>query len=594
MNLVSIQDISNISGIKNVKINQLILKYFGLNDINKFYNKHKSQKPVEFLENLLSEFNIKIEISENDISNIPKNGGFLTVSNHPFGGWDGIILLYILLQQRSDFKILANFLLEKITPISSCLITVNPFEYYNDNRNISGLKKALRLIKSDTPVGFFPAGEVSSFTFEKKKVSDKRWDITTIRLIRGAKKPVVPIYFRGSNSLLFNTVGLVNPKLRTVTLGREFLKRKDTSVHVKIGKPISLQEQNSFTTNNEYGRYLRARTYALGSDLNTNQFYFPKKFKLRKQEKIINPIKQELILDNVNSLPREQLLFSIKDYEIYFASANQIPNLINEIGRLREMTFRKVGEGTNKAIDLDEFDLYFKQLFIWNKKDNELVGAYRIGEGDYIMNKFGKSGFYMNQLFKIENEFNFILERGIELGRSFVVEKYQKNPIILFTLWKGIFYYLLKNEQYQFLFGPVSISNNYSKVSKKVMVDYIRDNHFDHELSKLVKPRKRFRYRRSSDMDYINFRNENITTVDNLVESIEPNHFKMPILLKKYIKQNGKFLGFNLDPKFSNSLDGFLLLDLNDINQNTLTSLCKDLNDEKMLKRVNDLKRFLY
>tara|TARA_B100001939_G_scaffold118521_1_gene102892 strand:- start:3048 stop:4811 length:1764 start_codon:yes stop_codon:yes gene_type:complete len=585
MQLVSINDIEKISGLKNKRINQFIMHLLGFNNINKFYYEHESEEPLDFLISLLNEFNVKIDVKEKDLRKIPLSGGFLTVSNHPFGGWDGIILLYLMLKKRPDFKIMANFLLEKINPLKSCIIAVNPFENISNYSSISGLKKALWYIKNDVPVGIFPAGEVSSFSLENKKITDKRWDNTSIRLIRASQKPILPVYFKGTNSMMFNTIGLINPKLRSAALGRELLKKKNTIVNVKIGDIISIKEQTAFNNNNDYGRYLRARTYALGNKLNTNQFYFPRNLKLKSPEKIIKPVNSNLLIKEIQDLSSEDLLFEIKDFQIFCTSVKNLPNIIIEIGRLREETFREVGEGTNKSIDLDEFDLYYKHLFIWNKKTNEIIGAYRIGEGDSIMRKYGKSGFYMNQLFRIDSEFNFVLERGLEMGRSFIVKHYQKNALMLYLLWKGVFYYLLNNVQFQFLFGPVSISNSYSKISQKVIVDFIKDNHFDSELSKLVKPRKAFKYNKNSEINYSSFRNNNMITLDNLIAALETNHFKVPVLIKKYIGQNGKFIGFNIDPKFSKSLDGFLLLDLKEIDKNTIKSLGKDLDENSVIKR---------
>ena len=591
MELISGNDIEDFAGIKNKRINSWIMQMLGFKDINAFYKQYSNKSTIEFLEGLLDEFKITIKIDQNDLKLIPRNGGFITVSNHPFGGWDGIILLFLILKIRPDFKLMGNFLLDKISPLKDVIIPVNPFKDYSlPSENISGIKKSMRLIKEDFPFGFFPSGEVSAFSLESLKVNDKKWESSIIRLIRGSKKPIIPIYFKGNNSILFNTIGLINPKLRSAILGRELIKKKNSIVEVKIGKIISLKEQEAFKTNTSYGRYLRARTYALDSNLETNHFFNLNRKKIKRAKNIIKPINPQIIINEIQNLNESSLLFSSKDFKIFCSSVENIPNIILEIGRLREQTFRSVGEGSKKSYDLDEYDIYYKHLFIWDNKNSKLVGSYRIGEGDKIMSKYGKNGFYMNSLFKIHPEFHFILNRGLEMGRSFISNEYQKNPIALFLLWKGIFYYLLKNEQYQFLFGPVSISNSYTKKSKKILVDFIKDNFFDKELSKLVNPRKEFKSKQKDpNFDYSDFQNSEIITIDNLIAEIEPNHFKTPILIKKYIKQNAKFIGFNIDPKFSFALDGFLVLNIKDLDSKMINNLSKEIEDPQLKNRIKKL-----
>ena len=591
MELISGDEFKDLVGIKNKRINSWIMQMLGFKDINKFYTQYSNKSTVEFLEAILKEFNITIKIDQNDLKRIPKSDGFITISNHPFGGLDGIVLLFLILKIRPDFKLMGNFLLDRIDPLKDVIVPVNPFEDYNlPSKNISGIKKSMRLLKEDCPVGFFPAGEVSSFSLESRKINDKKWESTIIRLIKGSKKPIIPIFFKGSNSFLFNSIGLINPKFRSAILARELIKKRNTIVEVKIGKVISLKEQDAFQTNTSYGRYIRARTYALATNLETNYFFNLNKRKFKKEKKIIKSINPQTLIEEIQGLDESLLLFSSKQFKIFCSSVDNIPNIILEIGRLREETFRFIGEGSNKSCDLDEFDIYYTHLFIWDNNNNKVVGSYRLGEGDSIMKKYGKNGFYMNSLFNINPEFDFVLKRGLEMGRSFISKEYQKNPVGLFLLWKGIFYYLLKNEQYQFLFGPVSISNSYTKKSKKILVDFIKDNFYDEELSKLVKPRKEFKSKdKDANIIYSDFQNSEMITIDNLIGEIEPNHFKVPILIKKYIKQNAKFIGFNIDPKFSYALDGFLLLDIKNLDDKMIRSLGKEIDDPHLKERMKKL-----
>ena len=265
------------------------------------------------------------------------------------------------------------------------------------------------------------------------------------------------------------------------------------------------------------------------------------------------------------------LLYSYQQFDVFISGASAIPNILREISRLREITFREIGEGTNLSCDTDEFDLHYKHLFIWDNEGKKIVGAYRIGEGDKLFSRFKKKGFYLNELFKFSKEFNPIFKTSLELGRSFIVKEYQKKPYGLILLWKGINEVINRSGgKYKYLIGPVSISNRFSKLSKDILVDYIIKNHFDKELSEFVKPRKRYKYQHRGEGK--NLRNTNlkdIKLVDQIIADIEPDQSKIPVLVKKYLSQNAKIISFNVDPKFNHSLDGLLVMKLDEIPQDT-------------------------
>jgi hypothetical protein len=267
-----------------------------------------------------------------------------------------------------------------------------------------------------------------------------------------------------------------------------------------------------------------------------------------------------------------------KNYEVFIVPTSVIPNVIREIGRLREITFREIGEGSNKAIDLDEYDIYYNHLFIWDFEAKLIVGAYRIGLGDEIFYSVGKTGFYLNELFKLKAQFTPVLRKSLELGRSWIRKEYQTKPLPLFLLWKGILKFLIDNPRYRYLIGPVSISNSFSKFSKSLIVDYINRNHFDHELAQYVKPRKKFKVDFSSiDTDLLMAGEDSFKGLDNLISEVETRNMKVPVLLRQYIALNAKIISFNIDPKFADCLDGFLVLDLEQVPQDILEKLGKNL-----------------
>lgn len=271
------------------------------------------------------------------------------------------------------------------------------------------------------------------------------------------------------------------------------------------------------------------------------------------------------LVAEVMGLPAEATLLTRGAYTVYLAAAHQIPIALQEIGRLREVTFRAVGEGTGKEVDLDEFDQYYLNLFLWNHQEGGIAGGYRLGPGAEIFAEYGVAGFYLNSLFEIKPGFYPHLRAGVELGRSFIVEAYQKNYLPFFLLWSGILVYLLRNPSYKYLLGPVSISKYYSDISKSVIVAFVKKHFFDQDLAKLFTPKIPY----SPDLEEVDLdrleQGGRIRDLESFLAEIEPSHLKVPTLIKQYTKMNARFVSFNLDPNFSDVLDGLMVLDIADI-----------------------------
>ncbi|MBE9492362.1 MAG: GNAT family N-acetyltransferase, partial [Bacteroidetes bacterium] len=304
-------------------------------------------------------------------------------------------------------------------------------------------------------------------------------------------------------------------------------------------------------------------------------------------EDVIDPVSSLDIEKEVEQIQDEYLLFRLQEYSIFCVPTRKIPNIIREIGRLREITYREVGEGTNKSMDIDEFDPYFEQIFIWDNEAKKIAGGYRVGKGRNILKEYGIKGFYIQTLFRIGQQMIPILNETIELGRSFIVKEYQKKIFSLFLLWKGILYVLLKHPEYRYLIGPVSISSTFSDLSKALTVEFIKANYFNYELAEYIKPRKEFRYKidKTINMEAFLRDTENDTgKLDRFIQDIDPS-FRTPVLLKKYFNLNAEILGFNVDPKFNNCLDGLMILDLLDVPMNTIEGLSKEINDSSILER---------
>lgn len=567
---------------------KLLMYILRLNKLNDLYSANCEKTGVEFVNGLIDDLGIKFEFDEEELKRIPLDGSFISISNHPFGGIDGILLIKLLSDVRPDFKVMANFLLQKIEPLKDCFLGVNPFE----NRkgvasSMGGIKEALRHMSAGAPLGIFPAGEVSAYQSQYNNITDKQWQPSILKFIKKAEVPVVPIYFQGNNSLIFYLMGMIHPVLRTVKLPSELLNKKNKTIRIRIGNPISVKDQKGFSDINQYGRFLRAKTYMLGTPIKVKNFYENKpKVKRRTAADVIPAVKTELIVKGIGKLS-EYLLFKSKKFSVYCAPSDEMPNVLNEIGRLREITFREVGEGTNQSIDIDEYDLYYHQLFIWDEENSKIVGAYRVGKGKEILNKYGLKGFYLHSLFKMKKAFQPVLSESIELGRSFIVKEYQRKPMPLFLLWKGIMYFLLKNPDCRYLIGPVSISNEYSNVSKDLIIKFIMQSYFDYDKGQLIKSRNKFKVKvKGLDMDILlEAAKSDINKLDKLIGDFEVTNDKLPVLLKKYISLNAKIIGFNIDPNFNDCLDGLIMVDLFDVPVNMIESLTKEISNEDVSSR---------
>lgn len=558
-----------------------LMEIMKINDVNKLFAKAQPKQGPEFVDAILEGMGVEVEFDQNELKNIPASGGFVAIANHPYGGVEGMVLLKILCMVRPEAKLMANFLLKKIPNLSDYFIAVNPFENIEHSSSISGIKNTLEMLRNGTPIGIFPAGEVSTYKIENQQITDRQWHPVVGKIIAKAKLPVVPIYFHGNNGLLFNLLSLIHPTLRTALLPGELFNKKGHKIKLRIGKPINLDEVPYSGNTTKLLNFLRAKTYALGTGLEEEKKIFNPRnlFKIKKNpEQVDLPIETSQLEPEVNALRENYLVWTEKNYEVFIAPPSLLPNIIKEIGRLREVTFREVGEGTNKSSDLDEYDIYYNHLFIWDFEAKLIVGAYRIGKGDEIYYSRGKKGFYTAELFKIKGGFLPVLKKSLELGRSFIRKEYQQKPLPLFLLWKGILKYLIDNPRYRYLIGPVSISNSFSKFSKSLIVDYISKNHFDHEMAQYVKPRKKFKVDFSKiDTELLLSGENSFKVLDNLISEVETRNMKIPVLLRQYISLNAKIICFNIDPKFADCLDGFLVLDLEKVPQEMLEKLGKNL-----------------
>jgi len=530
----------------------------GLPRIGALYEELTRANPERpLVERLLENLEVQIQVSQKDLDHIPRTGPVLVVVNHPSGILDGAVLGTLLSGLRADVKILANHLLATIPEIRELLIPTDVLSGRPAVRsNLSSIRKSVRVLEDGGLLGVFPAGEVSRFCWRQQSVTDSAWNPATAAILRmaerrGASVSVVPMHLKVSNSLLFHAASVLSSRLPTLLLCRELLNKRGSTVEVRIGSAISADKILSLGTDQERIDYLRWRTYLLASrNAYKPRTSLPMRVRRDRFRPVSDAMPPEILAKEIGALAPEKRLAGSAELSTYLAQAAEIPSTLREIGRLREITFRAAGEGTGRALDLDEFDAHYLHLFVWNHKKQEVVGAYRLAATDQVRR------LYTASLFQYGAEFLERMGPAIELGRSFVRAEYQRGFQPLLLLWKGIGAFVSRNPRYRVVFGPVSISNRYQALSRRLMVSFLERHAWWAELKDLVAARNPFRgpAEQKTGLD--------VDDLSAVVSDIDPGQSGIPVLLRQYLRLGGKLVGFNVDPQFANVLDGLIVVDL--------------------------------
>ena len=536
-----------------------------------------SGRAETFCDAVLRGMGVSLEVSDEDLARIPKTGPVVIVSNHPFGGIEGVAFIRMLERVRPDYKVMANYFLAAIQELRDTFIFVNPFGGENAlKQNIKPIQESLRHLKGGHLLGVFPSGEVSSVDLRSRLVRDPPWNPMIASLARKTGATIVPMHFCGRNPGFFQFAGLVHPRLRTVLLPRMTARRRGRAIQAFVGAPIGPAECAKFASDAELMQYARLRSYALeGRVEKKKRTLFPR---LRRRPKAAPPevpIIPETPLADIEAalaaLPKDAFLMSGSGLDVYFTKLAADSPILREIGRLREITFRAVGEGTGQPSDTDRYDLTYHHLFLWDPKERRIAGAYRMGLAPEIMAKEGVKGLYTHTLFKYSAELIEKCQPAIEMGRSFVRPEYQRGFGPLLMLWKGIGAFVAHNPDYANLFGPVSISAAYRDASRNILLRSLSLSNFARDLARLVRPRRPARKTKRAEWknpDYEPF----IADTDRagaILSDIEKDHKGIPILVKQYLKLGGKILAFNVDPDFGDCLDGLILVDLRKTDRRT-------------------------
>ena len=608
MSLISKSDLIKASGLHKLgflknPIASAVMRLTKINEVNKLYDVLKHKIGKDFFNYFVRERDLKYIVFEEDLARIPKTGPFILVSNHPLGAIDGILMTKILIEIRPDFKIMGNFLLEKIEPMKPYVISVNPFENRKELKSsAAGMRGSLKHLENGGCIGIFPAGEVSNRNNEFGEVLDKKWEKPALKLIKMAKVPVVPMYFHAKNSRLFYQMAKLHPNLQTLMLPAEMMHKREKPIRVRLGKPVSVKVLEDHDSIEEMGEFLQKKIHLLKSYYEkrksiTDRLNIPNlklNFSLKKEANVVqNIIDETPTLDIVNEVERlsknDKMLFRNGNYEVFFATYSEIPSIMREIGRQRELTFRKIGEGSNLPFDLDEFDEHYHHLFLWDSQAKKLAGAYRMALGCEVMKKHGIDGFYTSSLFEFGPELRPFFRKVIEMGRAYISTEYQQKPLPLFLLWRGIVHVCLRNPEHKFLMGGVSISDKFSEFSKSLMIEFMRSHYYDSAVAQYIHPKNEFKVK-LKDRDKHLFFDEvesDLNKLDKIIDDLEPE-MRLPVLIKKYIKQNAKVISFNVDPSFNDAIDGLMYIRISELPESTIKPVLEEMSEQIRREENND------
>jgi len=597
--LIAAAGLNRLGFLKN-PVASAIMRLTKISEVNKLYDILKDKKGKDFFDAFVRERGLKYIVFEEDLAKIPKTGPFILVSNHPLGAIDGILMTKVLTEIRPDFKVMGNFLLEKIKPMEPYVIPVNPFESRKEVRSsAAGMRETLKHLQNGGCVGIFPAGEVSNKNNDFNEIHDRAWEKPALKLIKAAKVPVVPMYFHAKNSRLFYQLAKLHPELQTLMLPAEMMHKREKPIRIRVGKPVPTRALEDHDTIEEMGEFLQNKIYMLKSYYEkrksiAEQLKLPNlklNFPIMKEENVVQNIIDETPQDDIEkeiALLGDKMLFRNGNYELYFTTYGEIPSIMREIGRQRELTFRKIGEGSNLPFDLDRYDEYYHHLFLWDANARKLVGAYRMALGSEVMKKHGIEGFYTSSLFEFDQELRPFFRKVIEMGRAYISSEYQQKPLPLFLLWRGIVHVCLRNPEHKFLMGGVSISNKFSEFSKSLMIEFMRSHYYDSAVAQYIHPKKEFKVK-LKDRDKHLFFDEmesDLNKLDKIIDDLEPE-MRMPVLIKKYIKQNAKVISFNVDPSFNDAIDGLMYIRISDLPESTIKPVLEEMS-EQMRKEENN------
>ena len=533
----------------------VLSRLLALDEFRRLYEMTQTADGATFCARAVQVLRLSVDVEDHEARRVPAAGPLVVVANHPHGMLDGLALVATIERTRRDVRVLTNEWLSSIPELATMCLFVNAFGERAAARTRAGLRAALKWLRDGHALVVFPAGAVACKDWRTSATPvDDDWRDTVTRLASVTGAPVVPAYINGRNRELFYRAGEVHPALRTVLLARELLATRGRRISVRLGPAIVLP--GGRRPSRELTAMLRARTEILAAQCRAPQ----------QPAQAVAPALDVDLSTELERLPAACRLISSGRFDVYCAPACDIPHTMQEIGRLREITFRRAGEGTGLARDLDRFDEHYLQLFVWDRDARMIAGAYRLGAVDRILATQGEEGLYTLTLYQYDQRLLSRLRSAIELGRSFVRAEYQKSSNTLLLLWKGIAQFVAQSGRYHVLFGPVSISARYTDTSRQLLQAFLLQNARHRELGDVVAARTP-PAAVPPDLEA----GHDVQTLDRLVARHQPDGMGMPVLLRHYLRLNARLLAFNIDPAFGDALDALMMVDLTTVDRAILT-----------------------
>lgn len=543
----------------------LLERALGLHPLGKIYDARPPDcTPHEFLKYSLAALGVTIEVKDAlNLDAIPRDGPLLVVANHPLGGLEGMAIAKVIAEVRPDLQVLTNELLRRIPELADLFIGVNVLSSDAAAGNVGGIKQVHKHLKNAGAVLIFPAGMVSAYEFAHRRILDRPWNRLAGQLLKRYQCTCLPVYVGGRNSNYFYAAGMIHPRLRTMFLPRQLANKQGYSLPLTIGRPIPAQELRLLQSPQAVTEYLRVSTDAL-AQRPVNQKPLPQQG-IDNINTQVSASEIDRAIDNL----AEYRLVEHEEFDVYCAPFDSLGVIMEQIAIAREVTFRAVGEGTGLSRDSDRFDPNYLHLFLWDKTERRIAGAYRVGLVDEIVAKQGVKGLYSRSLYKYDDAFIDRLGSAIEMGRSFIHPDYQRRPLSLNLLWRGIGGILVQRPRYHTLFGSVSISREYSDLARALIADTLLTNFRANEFKQLVKPITPHKISNRVWTSEMLAELANVKMLSKLIGRCDPGK-GLPVLLRHYLSLNGRLVCFNIHSKFNDSLEGLIIVDARKTDPKTL------------------------
>ncbi|TQV72734.1 lysophospholipid acyltransferase family protein [Exilibacterium tricleocarpae] len=536
-----------------------------------------------FLDFTLAALDIGLDIGNPQLlETVPRSGPVIFVANHPLGGLEGVAMTQLLLKTRPDTKVLTNKLLSRIPEFNQLFIGVDVLSRDAARDNARGIRAVYQHLGNGGALLIYPAGMVSALNLGSGAIEDRPWNPLVGRLARRYAAHCVPFFVEGYNSRLFYLLGLIHPRLRTLMLARELANKRGRRFTLRIGRGVPPAELEALDSEQAVTHYLRLATDIL--KLPPESAPDPQSATQPVQQDPRSTRGLAELRRDIAGLADCRLLAQRK-FAVYCAPYARLGSVMNEIARVRELTFRAAGEGTGKSLDKDQFDPHYLHLFVWDTEREQIVGGYRMGRVDEIVRERGLSALYSRSLYHFDQRYLKSLGNTLEMGRSFVAPDYQRHPRALDLLWRGIGAYLAQHPQYHTLFGCVSISQEHSKLARAFLSESMMHSfRVEQEHLAAIRPVKPLKVRGKVWTREVLASLSSLVVINKLIGRWNAGK-TIPVLLRHYLALNGRFVCFSVNAQFNNSLDGLILVDLRKTPHKYLQRYLGKAGTQQFLKR---------